>query len=294
MRMTTSFISGARVAFLRLLSSAVLVWITTLSTAQAHEVLPSIGDMRSDGNTVTFEVRANIESFLAGIDLTETASTDESAQASTYDNLRALDPATLEAAFNDFWPQMAGLITLTADSTALTPELSSIDVDPVGDVEVVRSSIFVFTADLPAGAETLQMGWDSRFGVLVLRQMDVPAPYDGYLEAGALSDDIALAGGGQATGMETFIDYIPVGFDHIVPKGLDHILFVLGLFFLSAKLRPLLLQVSLFTLAHTITLALAALGYVNVPLLSPSSRPRSSLSRLKMSGRAESADGGLM
>ena len=56
-----------------------------------------------------------------------------------------------------------------------------------------------------------------------------------------------------------------MGFDHIVPKGLDHILFVLGLFFLAAQFRPLLLQISLFTLAHTITLALAALGYVNLP-----------------------------
>jgi len=91
--------------------------------------------------------------------------------------------------------------------------------------------------------------------------MDVPAPYDGYLEAGALTDQIPLAGGGQATAWETFVNYIPVGFDHIVPKGLDHILFVLGLFFLAARFRPLLLQVSLFTVAHTITLALAALGY---------------------------------
>ncbi|MFN3144234.1 MAG: HupE/UreJ family protein [Paracoccaceae bacterium] len=56
-----------------------------------------------------------------------------------------------------------------------------------------------------------------------------------------------------------------IGFDHIVPKGLDHILFVLGLFFFSLKLRPLLYQVSAFTVAHTVTLALAILGLVRVP-----------------------------
>jgi len=56
-----------------------------------------------------------------------------------------------------------------------------------------------------------------------------------------------------------------VGFDHIVPKGLDHILFVLGLFFLSPKLGALFWQGSAFTLAHTVTLALGALGWVNVP-----------------------------
>ena len=57
----------------------------------------------------------------------------------------------------------------------------------------------------------------------------------------------------------------PVGFVHIVPKGLDHILFVLGLFFLSVRLGPLLWQISAFTVAHSITLALAAFGYVSVP-----------------------------
>ena len=61
------------------------------------------------------------------------------------------------------------------------------------------------------------------------------------------------------------MSYIPVGFDHILPKGLDHILFVLGLFFLSTRWGPLLWQVSAFTLAHTVTLALGALGLVNIP-----------------------------
>lgn len=244
-----------------MLSSVVLVWITTLSVAQAHEVIPSIGDMRAVDGQVTFEIRTNLESFVAGINLTETTDTNESAQATTYDELRALPPAELAERFEAFWPQMAQAITLTANGTPIVPELRNVRVDPVGDVEVVRFSVIEFAAQLPEGAETVQMGWAPEYGVLVLRQMDVPAPYDGYLEAGALSDQIPLAGGGQATGWETFVDYIPVGFDHIVPKGLDHILFVLGLFFLAARFRPLILQVSLFTVAHTITLALAALGY---------------------------------
>jgi hypothetical protein len=76
---------------------------------------------------------------------------------------------------------------------------------------------------------------------------------------------IALEGGGETTAWQTFKSYIPVGFDHILPKGLDHILFVLGLFFLSTYLRPLVWQISAFTLAHTVTLALGAMGWVNVP-----------------------------
>ena len=55
------------------------------------------------------------------------------------------------------------------------------------------------------------------------------------------------------------------GFDHVIPKGLDHILFVLGLFLMSRKWKPLLLQVTAFTVAHTLTLWLASAGIVNLP-----------------------------
>ena len=59
--------------------------------------------------------------------------------------------------------------------------------------------------------------------------------------------------------------YLVLGFEHILPLGLDHILFVLGLFLLSPKMGPLLWQVSAFTVAHTVTLALAVLGVVSIP-----------------------------
>jgi hypothetical protein len=59
--------------------------------------------------------------------------------------------------------------------------------------------------------------------------------------------------------------YAGLGFKHILPRGLDHVLFVLGLFLLAVELRPLLWQVSAFTLAHTITLALTVYGVVSLP-----------------------------
>lgn len=70
----------------------------------------------------------------------------------------------------------------------------------------------------------------------------------------------------QSNGLSsTFIDFLRQGFVHVVPLGVDHILFVIGLFLLSRKWKPLLYQVSVFTLAHTITLALATMGMVSVP-----------------------------
>ena len=65
--------------------------------------------------------------------------------------------------------------------------------------------------------------------------------------------------------MQVARSYLLLGFTHILPKGLDHILFVVGLFLLSTKWRSVLLQVSTFTLAHSITLGLTIYGVVSLP-----------------------------
>ncbi len=50
--------------------------------------------------------------------------------------------------------------------------------------------------------------------------------------------------------------YLKLGYTHILPLGFDHILFVLSLFLLSPKLKPVLWQATAFTVAHCITLGL--------------------------------------
>ncbi|SLN60421.1 HupE/UreJ family protein [Roseisalinus antarcticus] len=263
--MRLSFFSTAKVRLAAVLSTALALMLAIVTPAAAHEVLPSIGDMEQTDGQLTFTIEANIESFVAGIDLEGLEDTNAAENAETYDQLRALGPAALEERFRSFWPQMKEQITLRVDGGDTDVSLQSVSVPETGDVDVIRTSTFVFTSYLPEGAQTVEMGWDAHLGVLVLRQQGVEAPYDGYLDNGAISEPIALGGGNQATPWETFFGYIPVGIDHIVPLGLDHILFVLGLFFLAPRLAPLLWQVSAFTLAHTISLALAALGLVNVP-----------------------------
>ena len=58
----------------------------------------------------------------------------------------------------------------------------------------------------------------------------------------------------------TAAEFVGLGFTHILPRGIDHMLFVLGLFLLSTRLKPLLTQVTAFTLAHTVTLGLSVAG----------------------------------
>lgn len=64
---------------------------------------------------------------------------------------------------------------------------------------------------------------------------------------------------------DTVVLYLQTGFQHIIPAGLDHILFVLSLFLLSPQLKTILYQVTTFTIAHTITLGLSMYQIVKVP-----------------------------
>ena len=240
-----------------------MVLVTGMATA--HEVVPTIADMTVTNGAVVIEMRVNIEAQLSGIDLDLVDDTDNSANASDYDALRDLTNAEISvraAALIEPW-NAAPL--LSADGVAIPLMLDSVVVPDVQDGELPRISDLVMMATLPAGATTVQIAWPAGAGDLVLRQQGVDEPYTGLIAGGGTSDPIALIGGGEATGWQAFGTYIPVGFDHILPKGLDHILFVLGLFLLSTQLGPLLWQVSAFTLAHTVTLALGALGLVSVP-----------------------------
>ena len=58
--------------------------------------------------------------------------------------------------------------------------------------------------------------------------------------------------------------YLKLGFLHVIPLGFDHILFILTLFFYNSNLKSSLIQCSIFTIAHSITLGLVAAEIVTV------------------------------
>ena len=64
---------------------------------------------------------------------------------------------------------------------------------------------------------------------------------------------------------EVFWEYLQVGYTHILPLGADHILFVISLYILEPRLKPVLWQATAFTVAHSITLGLAMYGLISPP-----------------------------
>ena len=254
-----------KLRLLAVLSSLVLLSLP--ESVRAHEVTPTIADLTVEGGVLVLDLRLNIEAFLAGINLDGMVDTNASEQSAHYDALRALAPQDLTPKVRAFASDWAAHMQIVAGRTAdgVVPlNVAVIDIPPVGDPDLPRASHLILKGPVPAGARNLTVAWPAGAGDLVLRQQGVQDPFTGYIAGGDISPLISLAGGAAQSGGQVFAAYIPVGFDHILPKGMDHILFVLGLFFLSARLRPLLWQISAFTLAHTVTLALGATGKVQV------------------------------
>lgn len=253
-----------KLPFRALLSSVVVsLALLTAGTAQAHEVQPAIADIEVEGDTLRLSFALTLESYLSGIDLDGLQDTNEAPQRDVYDSLRALDPGALAAQVPGLVAAWSALPMVQFGDQSAPLTLVSTDVPDVGNLELLRVSEMVLTA--PVLGDAVQITWPDGAGDIVLRQQGVAEAFTGFVSGGNTSEPIALAGGDAKGAWGTFAEYIPVGFDHILPKGLDHILFVLGLFFLSLRLGALLWQVTAFTAAHTVTLALGALGFVTVP-----------------------------
>ena len=89
---------------------------------------------------------------------------------------------------------------------------------------------------------------------------------DGRLESHLLRPaNPSVVLGGITTATERALTYVQLGIQHI-QLGVDHLLFVLGLMLIVSDRWTLLKTITSFTVAHSITLAIATLGYASAPL----------------------------
>ncbi|MCC6548421.1 HupE/UreJ family protein [Candidatus Sumerlaeota bacterium] len=121
---------------------------------------------------------------------------------------------------------------------------------------------------IPEGAKTFT--WKSTgFGdaSISISRFNDPDVFREPVVDGQFSTPYSLVAPEQNPGMlRTAGKFFLLGFHHIVAlDGLDHILFILGLFLLSTHFKPLFWQITSFTIAHSITLSLSVFHVFRLP-----------------------------
>ena len=140
---------------------------------------------------------------------------------------------------------------------------------PTSDVTINEgeSVTFAGTASDPDGDTPLTYRWTFDGGAPVATVEDPGAvrfnAIGNYLVEFTVTDRRGLSDPTPGR-LTVFVDYLTIGFEHIL-SGADHLLFVFGLFLLCSGIAPLAKTVTAFTVGHSITLSLAALGYARFP-----------------------------
>ncbi len=147
------------------------------------------------------------------------------------------------------------------DGRVVEPRAEWISPDPAAAELVLR-----LTGAIPGGARTFTWSNSLKLGSYLLTvRSEGGEPERAWMEGGETSRPFPLrVEVVPPTRGEVARQYLTLGYTHILPKGSDHILFVLGIFLLSTRIKPVLLQVTAFTVAHTITLALTIYGVVSL------------------------------
>ncbi len=234
----------------------------------SHEIKPSIADFFYDENYLNFKIRLNAELILSDIDASNVSNTDSSSLSEIYDEFRILNNKDLEQIFLNSWNQISSNIEIKINNVSKQTNLIKIEVEDIQNFEISRDSHVYFRVLLDKNSEQFTFSWIKKYGPIILRENNNNKLEDElfteYLQSGKVSNQFSFNENNFEKKLDSFIKFFILGVQHIIPKGLDHILFIFGLFLFSSSLKKLITQITIFTIAHSITLIFVSLSVMKI------------------------------
>lgn len=236
---------------------------------QADVVKPALVEISIFPN-YRLEVRIDLslEAVMTGIG-TQYKNTRDAPNSVEYDKLRALSAKALRQSFKAFEADFLNSFQLSINNKIQILNLSDAKIDIIGYKKRPRKTILTYVVQLGERPKTLRWQYNKTYGDSALRyQIFKQNEYNWsqwqWLRDGKSSGIININQPQSSSNIQRFLQFTNIGFSHVIPLGWDHILFILGMALSSLLWRKLLLLVSSFTLAHTLTLGLGMLGVVEV------------------------------
>ncbi len=235
---------------------AALVALVCGTAVGAHELgTTRVSVLLQEGRTYTVEIVTDAAALVEKLE----ASNGQSSPANS-------SPDRLQSLLTRFDETFRRRVKLAFDASDVRPAIAYA-VSPGTDAVSAPIATIRMTGQIPSGAGhvTWSYAWTFASYAVTVRSAAAENPTTQWLEGGQSSVPFALTSPAPPIDrLGTAWRYLTLGFTHIVPKGLDHMLFVLGIYLLSGRARTVLWQVSAFTVAHSITLGLSMYGIVAV------------------------------
>lgn len=246
----------------------IIISIFFCNTSFAHEIKPSIADFAYDQSYLNFEVRLNAELILSNIDASNISNTNSSPLTEIYDRYRLLNKKDLENSILESWKDISSNIDIKINNKLKEIDLIKIDTQDVKNFEISRDTLISFRVLLNEESENFTFKWIKNYGAIILRENNDLKLEDElvteYLQSGTETDPIFFKENNFRSMFTSFTKFFVLGIQHIIPKGLDHILFIFGLFLFSSSLNKLIKQITIFTIAHSITLIFVSLSLIKI------------------------------
>lgn len=242
-----------------------LLWGFWALSASAHEMRPAIATLTvSDQGVLSVALETNLEAWLAGVNPT-LSDTDDSPNAAQYDALRAMDADDLQAVFLPRMREFADRIHIEVEGVSIAMTVTLHEVIMESDPELPRLSVVRLVGGLPDQAQAFRYRVDEQLPNTAVRFLRAEQePQVAFVKHAETSPQFSLDGSVTRSVAAIVWDYVELGFTHILPRGIDHIVFILGLTLMSKRLVDLVIQVTAFTVAHSVTLALGLYGVLNL------------------------------
>ncbi len=222
---------------------------------RAHEIGKTqiAATFNRDGSYI-IDVTVDPDALLLQLELSRDGSVTQVPEAAERDRLLA--------AMGDVYRRG---VELTADGVPLSSSFDYLGMSASASA-APGTAIVRLKGTLPSEARGLTVRYDWAGGTFAFAaRVFGTATRTFWIEPKATSQTIPLERGEPPqTRWDIFLQYLVLGVTHIVPGGVDHMLFVVSLCLLRLEWRAIVAQISAFTLAHSLALAMTAYGLVSL------------------------------
>lgn len=238
-----------RLSFL-LTVALVLLFVAAPNPVRAHKLNTSYTNLIAED--AALKVRVRLDDF----DLLKIGIDQDGDSLLFYEEL--------EAGLDDAFAFVEGHIRLKADGQPLALVRGSGDITPDNKGNMFANLYFSAELAAPVGALEVWVGWPERFGDAHKNLARISLPGQPLVQAVFSAESPQQTFTGQQSLWEQLFEFAALGVEHIF-LGYDHVLFLLALIVVGGRLLSLVKVVTAFTVAHSITLCLAALEIVRLP-----------------------------